>query len=212
MDSYIRYKYEHRFDGRFDGCAYNYDFRPIVAIYVEGETLKDALKSFEVQNGIKIFGRGKAKKASKGIWRIECPKMEIPDSFWHPQTGDVLKDFKIREKNEYFANCNFICGNSTDEILAIEEEYCKALAKDEENAKREEEARARQRLQQELQKEREVMEIRQRKEREKLNRNDTPIKDDTITYTYTTREWDGGYAGWIEKEHIVTVDRNEYGL
>lgn len=220
MDSYLQYRYEHRLDDNFTGCSYYIGSRPITAILVKGKTLEDALEKFESESGIKILEVGKATKIVDGNWKVDFPKMNIPNSFRFPNTGDFEKDWAATEKNSHFATCHFLYGKSIEEIIEIEKEYAKALAKDEANAKREEKFRQRelarqQKLQQEREEkeehERAYREQQEREKREKRKRYYTP-SNDKITVTDYTREWRGGDEGWVTKEQTRTIDRNKYGL
>lgn len=215
MDFYLQYKYEHRYDDYFfDGHA-SYDGKTIVGIYVMGENLKDALKNFESESGIKILGMGEVTEDIKNTWVVNYPKMVIPDSFAFPRTGDDVNDCRMRDKNELFAIRHFIYGKSFKDILEIEKEYADALAEDELKAKQEEDRQrelARQRkIQMELE-EREEREraYREQQERERRNQCYTP-SDDKITVTGYKREWRGGDEGWVETKYTYEVDRNEYG-
>lgn len=217
MDSYLQYKYEHRYDDYFfDGHA-SYDGKTIVGIYVMGKNLKDALKNFESESGIKILGMGEVTDNIKNTWRVNYPKMVIPDSFAFPHTGDSVNDCRICEKNDLFAMQHFIYGKSFKDILEIEKEYADALAKDELKAKQEEEDRQRELTRQrKIRMEREEREERERayreqQERERRNQCYTP-SDDKMTVTGYKREWCGGDEGWVKTKYTYTVDRNKYGL
>lgn len=216
MDFYLQYKYEHRYDDYFDGCTI-YDGNTIVAVYVKGKTLEDALKNFESESGIKILEMGEVTENGENNWKVNHPKMDIPNSFRYPNTGDIEKDLSMSEKNKIFAICHFIYGESFKGILEIEKEYADALAKDELKAKQEEEDRQREfARQRQLRMEREEREEREHSYREQQERErrkryyDT--SDDKMSVTGYKREWRGGDEGWVKTEYTYTVDRNRYGL